>query len=345
MSEAVLSASPLASPAALHGRPRIGFLGVGWIGRHRMEALLRSGMIEAAAVADPSGDCLEAALSLAPHAAAATGLDALLNLDLDGLVIATPSAQHAEQAIRALQAGVPVFCQKPLGRTAEEARAVVEVARRADRLLAVDLSYRFTQGMRAIRDLVAEGALGQVFAGDLVFHNAYGPDKPWFYDPALSGGGCVMDLGVHLVDLALWTLGFPKVTAVSAVLSKGGVRLQRPPHEAEDHAFATLELDTGAVVRLACSWRLHAGRDAEISAAFYGSEGGAALRNIDGSFYDLAAERFQGTSRVSLASPPDDWGGRAAEDWARRLAADSGFDPDCERLVEVAQVLDRIYGR
>jgi predicted dehydrogenase len=49
-----------------------------------------------------------------------------------------------------------------------------------------------------------------VRAVDLTFHNAYGPDKPWFYDPAQSGGGCVMDLGVHLVDLALWTLGWPK---------------------------------------------------------------------------------------------------------------------------------------
>jgi predicted dehydrogenase len=345
MSEAMLSASPAAPQPTASRRPRIGFLGVGWIGRHRMEALLRSGLIEAAGVADPSGDCLEAALSLAPHAAAATELDALLKLDLDGLVIATPSAQHAGQAIRALEAGVPVFCQKPLGRTAEEAHAVVEAARRADRLLAVDLSYRFTRGMRAIRDLVAEGALGRIFAADLVFHNAYGPDKAWFYDPALSGGGCVMDLGVHLVDLALWTLGFPKVTAVTAALSKAGAPLQRPPHEAEDHAFATLELDTGAIVRLACSWRLHAGRDAEISAAFYGSEGGAALRNIDGSFYDFAAERFQGTSRAPLAAPPDDWGGRAAEDWARQLAAGQGFDADCERLVEVAQVLDRIYGR
>jgi predicted dehydrogenase len=60
------------------------------------------------------------------------------------------------------------------------------------------------------------GELGRVFAVDLVFHNAYGPDKPWFYDPELAGGGCVMDLGVHLVDLALWSLDFPGVTAVTS---------------------------------------------------------------------------------------------------------------------------------
>jgi predicted dehydrogenase len=331
--------------AVVGSRPRVGFLGVGWIGRHRMEALLGGGMVDAVGVADPAAECRDAALALAPAARAAADLTELLGLGLDGLVIATPSAQHADQAIQALEAGVSVFCQKPLGRSAAETAAVVDAARRADRFLAVDLSYRFTEGMRRIRDLVRGAALGRVFACDLVFHNAYGPDKAWFYDPALSGGGCVMDLGVHLVDLALWTLDFPRVTAVSSVLTAGGHRLPKEGVQAEDHAIATLELETGAVVRLACSWRLHAGRDAEIAAAFYGSAGGAALRNVDGSFYDFTAERFEGVSRTSLATPPDDWGGRAATAWARRLASASTFDPGCERLIDVATVLDRIYGR
>ena len=71
-------------------------------------------------------------------------------------------------------------------------------ARQSNRLLAVDLSYRFTEAMRQVRNSVQSGALGRIFAVDLVFHNAYGPDKAWFRDPILSGGGCVMDLGVHL---------------------------------------------------------------------------------------------------------------------------------------------------
>ena len=113
----------------------------------------------------------------------------------------------------------------------------------------------------------------------------------------------------------------------------------------EDYAVATLELATGAVVRLACSWRLQAGCDAIISAAFYGTEGGAALRNVDGSFYDFVAERYRGTARETLAGPPDAWGGRAAADWAMRLASGAKFDAEVEQLVEVAAVLDRIYGR
>ncbi|HEX9963736.1 MAG TPA: Gfo/Idh/MocA family oxidoreductase [Allosphingosinicella sp.] len=324
-------------------RPRLGFLGVGWIGRHRMEAMLATGAVEAAAVADPSPECTEQALALAPGAAAVEGLDGLLAAEVDGIVIATPSALHAEQSIKALEAGAAVFCQKPLGRGAAEAKAVVEAARKADRLLGVDLSYRFTEGMRRIRERLESGELGRVYAVDLVFHNAYGPDKPWFYDPELSGGGCVIDLGVHLVDLALWALDFPAVKGVASHLLAGGEPLR--PGAVEDYAVAQLELESGASVRLACSWRLPAGREAIISAAFYGTGAGASLRNVGGSFYDFEAELHRGTGAETLASPPDEWGGRAAADWAVRLAAGERFDAGADKLVEVAAVLDRIYGR
>ncbi|TPG53378.1 gfo/Idh/MocA family oxidoreductase [Roseomonas nepalensis] len=326
-------------------RPRLGFLGTGWIGRHRLAAILAEGRAEAVGIADPSPEMAAEAARLAPGARVVGGLEELLALRPDGIVIATPSALHAAQSIRALEAGAAVFCQKPLGRTAAESGAVVEAARRAGRLLAVDLSYRHTEAMQRIREVVREGGLGRPYAVDLTFHNAYGPDKPWFRDPALSGGGCVMDLGVHLVDLALWVLGFPAVTGVTSALFAAGEPLGGRTDRVEDYAAATLTLETGAVVRLACSWNLHAGRDAVIAAEFQGTAGGAALRNEAGSFYDFTAERFQGTARETLAAPPDDWGGRAAAAWAARLADGEGFDPAAGELVAVAGVLDRIYGR
>jgi predicted dehydrogenase len=150
---------------------------------------------------------------------------------------------------------------------------------------------------------------------------------------------------VHLVDLALWVLEFPAVQKISAQLFAGGDRLAANPQCVEDYAEATLELRGGAVVRLACSWRLPAGRDAVISATFYGTKGGASLRNVNGSFYDFIAERFRGTMRDELASPPDAWFGQAAIDWARQLPNNNQFDDNNERFVDVAAVLDRIYGR
>jgi len=321
-------------------KPRLGFLGIGWIGRNRLEAIARSGHAEIAAIADAVPDVARQALESAPRARIVSGLPALLEEDLDGIVIATPSALHAEQSIAALRRGIAVFCQKPLGRTEQEVRAVVDAARAADRLLGVDLSYRFTRAVEAIRARFHE--LGEVYAAHLVFHNAYGPDKPWFYDVQLAGGGCVMDLGIHLIDLAMWLLRAPPVTRVASVLSKAGRRV-RGRETVEDHAAAQLELATGCSVQLACSWRLPAGCDCRIEASFYGTDRGASFSNVGGSFYDFKAELFRGTSREVLVEPPDAWGGRAGVDWAARLAAGHRFDPQSEELVAVAATLDRIY--
>ena len=329
----------VAAPA----RPRLGFLGTGWIGRHRLRALVQSGVVEVAALADPAADCLEAAAQQAPGARLAPDLDTLLDSGLDGLVIATPSALHAEQAEAALDAGIAVFCQKPLARTALETERVVRAAQRNDRLLGVDLSYRHTAATLAIREQVAGGALGPVHAVDLVFHNAYGPDKPWFQDPALSGGGCVIDLGIHLVDLLLWTLDWPAVERVQAQRWRRGA--PAAAGEAEDFCLAQLELAGGAVARLACSWFSHEGRDAVIETTYRGRDGAAALHNVDGSFYDFVAERRAGTGARVLATPPDDWGGRAAVAWARRLAAGERYDAAGEQLVTVARVIDSVLGR
>lgn len=324
--------------------PRLGFIGVGWIGRDRLMAIHRSGVASVAAVADASP---EAASAVASEVGASTVTpEDLLDggVDVDGVVIATPSALHAEQAMRALAAGRAVFCQKPLGRSADECRAVVDAARRADRLLGVDLSYRNAHAVLCMRDAIASGAIGNVYAADLVFHNAYGPDKPWFLDPALSGGGCVIDLGIHLVDLALWMLDHPKVEQADGRLFARGEPLGQRSDVVEDYAVARVDLASGAVVTLACSWYLDAGRDAVIEAAFYGTSGAVVLRNVEGSFYDFRADLNRGTSREVLALPPDEWGGRAAVRWAAQLAGGTRFE-EMEHVVEVARVLDRIYGR
>lgn len=334
--------APRAPPTC---RPRLGFLGVGWIGRHRLQAIAESGEAEISMLCDAAPEGLAQARALAPRARVVESLDTLLDAELDGLVIATPSALHASQAEAALSRGLAVFCQKPLARDTDETARVVRAAERANRLLAVDFSYRHTEAMRQIRGLIDDGDIGRVYAVDLVFHNAYGPDKPWFRDVQRSGGGCVIDLGIHLVDLALWTLGFPAVQAVSSRLYAQGVPLGPRPQVVEDYAVAQFDVACGATVRLACSWNLAAGRDAVIEAVFHGTHGGAAMRNVQGSFLDFKAERFDGTHSTVLSAPPDAWGGRAAVQWARQLASGTGYDPAVARVVQVAEVLDAIYGR
>ncbi len=333
----------------MSSRARLGFLGAGWIGRQRMEAVARSGAAEVAAIADVTEDtAVAAARALSGQRPRICGsLGELLSLGLDGIAIATPSAQHAAEAVRVLESGAAAFVQKPLGRNAAEAREVVEAARRSDRALGVDLCYRFVRGVPELRSLIAAGELGEVFCAELAFHNAYGPDKAWCYDPARSGGGCVIDLGIHLLDLLLWMLPGAEVVGLHSRLSAGGKPVPRGGAVVEDHAAVQLDLESPAgrtTAQLSCSWRLHAGRDAAIAAAFHGTKGGAALRNVDGSFHDFAVERYRGTSREVIAAPPDDWGGRAAVAWAVDISRGARFDPAAaQHLERLSEAVDRVY--
>lgn len=324
-------------------RLRLGFAGVGWIGRHRMQALLDAGVAEAAAIADVDEACVAEACSLAPRAKVCASFEDMLALDLDGVVIATPSAAHAEQTIAALRRGFPVFCQKPLGRSGDEVAGVVTAARTADRRLGVDLSYRHLAGIADVRDAIQRGELGRIYAVEAVFHNAYGPGKPWFYDRTQSGGGCVIDLGIHLVDLALWLLGQPAVRGVESRCFVRGMPLRETPEAVEDYATARLDLDGDIAVDVACSWNLPIGMDAEIGLRIFGTGGGIGLRNVEGSFYDFMLERFDGRQRTVLSSPPDAWGGRAAVAWAEAVLDSPRYHADADGLVELARVLDRFY--
>jgi len=326
-------------------KPRIGFAGVGWIGRNRLAAIAREHQAEIVGIFDPSAAAARGATEHAPQAVTSDRYDELLDMRLDGIVIATPSGLHAEQTEAALRAGCSVFCQKPLARTASEAARVIETARVRDRLLNVDFCYRCVAGVPEIRELVRTGELGDLYAVDLVFHNAYGPDKPWFYDLQQSGGGCVMDLGIHLLDLLLWVLDYPAVRSVTSRLRADGKLLRTPLRELEDHAYAELELDTGVSARIACSWNLPAGCDAVIEAVFYGTHGSASLRNVGGSFYEFVAQHCTGTTARRIAAGDTAWGGRPACNWVRQLSTDRHFRSEATRLHEVQLLVDRIYGR
>jgi predicted dehydrogenase len=324
--------------------PRLGFVGLGWIGRNRLQAVAEAEVAKIVGLHDVQVCAADEAQKLSRDAIQFASFEELLNLSLDGIVIATPNSLHAKQSIAALERGIAVFCQKPLGRNARETQKIVDASRAADRLLGVDLSYRAIPAMRSVSGLVESGELGKVFAVDAKFHNGYGPDKAWFRDISLAGGGCVLDLGPHLLDIALRPLGFPRVARVESTLFANG--RAKGIEEVEDYGVATIETEDGVVINLSCCWNLNIGRDADIEIAFYGTRGGAKLRNVDGSFYDFVGEKFSGTTTETLSSPEDaawQWGALATIEWIKKLSIDGRFDPDAERFVLLAEVIDRIY--
>ena len=267
---------------------------------------------------------------------------------LDEMLGAGPRRRGDRDAERAARRAVDPRRWKPARRCSARSRsaappprrsAVVDAARAADRLLGVDLSYRLTDGMRRDRRARPRGALGRVFAVDLVFHNAYGPDKPWFYDPRpvrrrLRHGSRRPPGRSRAVDARTSP---PSRDVDARALSRGG-RAARTPARVEDYAVAQLRPAGDAPVRLACSWRLHAGRDAVIEAAFYGTEGGAALRNVGGSFYDFTAERFDGTDAATRSpTRPTHGAGAPPPTGPSSSRARRAFDPQAEQFVRVGR--------
>lgn len=262
--------------------PKLAFTGVGWIGRNRMQAAAESGLADIVLISDPSTDCINEAKKIT-NCRTVNSFDETINdPSVEAVVIATPSALHKEQSMQAFEAGKAVFCQKPLGRNAEEVQAVIDAAQKANKLLGADFSYRYTTAFQKIHSIIQSGELGKIFAVDLKFHNAYGPDKSWFYDLKLSGGGCVLDLGIHLIDLMLFALDFPQVEKIKSSLFAKGVSA-KGKNTVEDYANVWMELENDVNAQLSCSWNLQAGCEAVIEASFYGTNGGVALKNINGS--------------------------------------------------------------
>jgi predicted dehydrogenase len=334
----------LAAAPAVHRiarRPRVGFVGLGWIGRKRLDAVATE--IEVAALADADPDRLYEASAAYSDAAASNDFEQMLSEDLDAVVIATPNGLHAPQAIACLEQDIAVFCQKPVATTLRDVEAIVSSARRRDRALGVDFCYRHVAGMHELRRRLLDGAIGEIVGIDLTFHNAYGPNQSWCRNRALAGGGCLMDLGVHLIDLALWLQGMPPMERVRSRLFSRGAPVEGHGHALEDLAYAEFIQANGAMVRLACSWHAHIGRPALIEVALTGTRGGALWNNVDGSFYDFDLQLFRGTNCERLGSHPDDWGPRSLQQWLAQLQIDAGFDEAAENYIRSAALIEEVY--
>ncbi len=199
--------------------------------------------------------------------------DLLADDDVDVVDLCTPNYLHAPMASAALDAGKHVLCERPLARSADEAAAMVKAAKKADRTLMCAVQHRFRADAQLLRKFVDKGDLGDIFmakAGWLRQKTEWDSDE-WRRQKRESGGGVVMDLGFQMLDLSLWVLGSPKVSAVTASVhrSKKG--------EVEDSATAFLRLESGATLTLELTWGLLMEKDFAYLNLF--GSGGAALLN------------------------------------------------------------------
>lgn len=216
--------------------------------------------------------------------------------DIDLVSVAVPNHLHLPVALAAIHAGKHVLMEKPLARNAVEGEQMVRAAREAGVILAIAFNRRARPDMQVLKQHITDGGLGDIYYAKAFWMRRAGIPGlgSWFTTKALAGGGPLIDLGVHVLDMALWLMGNPKVTAVSAATYAelgpkgrgqwGGSRFTvnpDQPYEVEDLATAFLRMENGATLQLETSWAGYSGHTDEFGVYLMGNEGGAELHVKD----------------------------------------------------------------
>jgi predicted dehydrogenase len=216
---------------------------------------------------------------------------------LDVVSVATPNKYHMPLTVAAFEAGCHVLCEKPMAMNADEARLMLSAAEKADRRLMINFSYRFTEQSMALKQQVDAGILGDVYFGRTIWHRRRGLPGfgGWFGQKALSGGGPLIDLGVHRLDLALWLMGYPKPVWVlgSAYnhLATELARQKKAQFDVEDLAVALIKFENGAALVLEASWAANIQERELMETRLYGTKAGLVQRNLEET-YKFEAEIF-----------------------------------------------------
>ncbi|MDX8147444.1 Gfo/Idh/MocA family oxidoreductase [Lentzea sp. BCCO 10_0061] len=228
---------------------RIGLLGAGAVGAHHVRAAAGAGGYAIAAICDVRREAAEAL--------AAPGVEVyddyrtmITEANLDGVIITTPHALHAQQVVQAAEAGLHVLVEKPMATTVEDCSRMIEVCRDADVLLAVAHVIHFDPVARETRALIASGEFGDPL---LIAHRRSAHYEPnsrpaWFFDPILAGGGIVLNVGTHGLDRIQWFGGGTVRRVSSVVRGREGI-------DVETDSLALIELANGVTASVVLTSR------------------------------------------------------------------------------------------
>ena len=277
-------------------------IGLG-MGRHHLKAYFDYPRSRAVAICDvdPGRLAQFAAECKIPQEHCYSGHKQLLaaakDLKLDAVSVALPNTFHAPVSIDALKAGLHVLCEKPMAMNAAQARAMLAAAHKGRKRLMINFSYRFMPQTQALKSYVDSGAIGEVYYGRTAWYRRRGLPGfgGWFGQKKLSGGGPIIDLGVHRIDLAMWLMGNPRPVTVSAsAYNVIGARIAKElgkTFDVEDIGGALIRFDNGATLIAEASWAGFTQKREEMITQLLGTKGGILHSNVNET-YEFEARVF-----------------------------------------------------
>lgn len=335
---------------------RIGLIGAGNIGKVHLDVFKEMEEADIVAITDVF---LPLAQQRATEYAIPTvhaDVDALVTDDtLDAVIIGVPNKFHAAIAIQALEAGKNVLLEKPMALNSELAKDIVRAQRKYQKILMVAHQMRWQWVSMQIREQVEQGALGKIYTAKTGWFRRKGIPGwgTWFTRKDESGGGPLIDIGVHMLDLALFLMGNPHPVSVSGSTyaefgpKKRGIGTWGKPnwegyYDVEDLATALIKMDDGSSLTLEVSWAVNMDTSNQPFVHLMGADGGA---SIDGQSGKLLTEMYNRPVDVALTPPNNDDGDRTRLSRHFIECVREGKQPISDAMSGLANnlILDAIY--
>ncbi len=334
---------------------KAGVIGYG-MGKGHADGYFTHPDVELVAVADGFAAKREAAASAYKVRTYETGAELLAKEKLDIVSIVVPNAYHKELTIAALESGANVLCEKPMALNAAEAEEMLAAAKRVNRKLGINFSFRFTPQSRAMKSLVEAGKLGNIYHARSVWLRRRGipglqPGQKgsWFFEKERAGGGPLIDLGVHRLDLALWLMGYPEpawvMGSTQCAIAPKWAADRDVKYTVEDFACATVKFKNGATLELNASWAANIKEREQMSTRLLGDKGGLYQYNLDEG-YNFEVELYEELNNMQFDTklhPPVPDAKNAYHTFAEAVRDDKPFLVAAEEGVTVMRLLDAIY--
>ena len=274
----------------------------------------------------------------------------------DIVSVAVPNFLHKEFTIASLEAGANVLCEKPMAMNAAEAQEMLDAAVRCGKKLGVNFSYRFTPQSQAMKSVVDAGTLGEIYYGRSVWMRRRGipglsttTHGGWFYDKKCAGGGPLIDLGVHRLDLALWLMDYPEPAWVMAsTYDKIARRLafeSGKSYSVEDMACAMIKFKNGATLEIDAAWAANIKEMELQQTRLIGDKAGIFQYNINEEkrkyeieyYYEIDGRQFDSKLHTTVDTRS------SVEYFADAVRDNKPFSVLPEHGVVVMKLLDAIY--
>ncbi len=330
---------------------RAGVVGLG-MGEYHIDSYNDNEAVEMAAIADVNQDRLkEMSAKKGVKEIYIDAMEMFEKAKLDIVSIAVPNKFHAPLTIAALKKGIHVLCEKPMAMNLEEAQQMKTTAEETGCNLMINFSCRFNPLCQALKKEADKGTFGNIYFGRTAWHRRRGMPGfgGWFGDKDLAGGGPLIDLGVHRIDLALWLMGHPNPVSVSGstynVIAKKIAEEQQKKFTVEDLAVGVVKFDNGATLIVEASWALNNNKDEDMITSLYGDKGGLVQKNV-GQGYDQDAEIYTDEDGLLITRKPEiPTGGVATsyEEFVASVLEKRKPSASAEDGIKIQKILDGLY--